>query len=160
MWLYWLACVSDPEFDAWHKSMEITSATLASKTCDAEPVETDPLEDYLFTAINRGAPDISTWYWCSAPEECDAPYGSVVLTEFTEASLVGDIAEPIVDIGGCSIIWFDLDATRVDGLVDLTFRSGRVDLVEITPDACVESATAAIGEGCLETWHLTGVQVD
>jgi hypothetical protein len=161
MWLYWLACVSDPEVDAWHRSMEVTSATLATETCDAEPVEAEPVEDYLLTAINRGVPDISSLYWCTGPEECDVPYGSVVLTEFTENTLVGDISEPIVDIGGCTFLWFDLAATRTDeGVVDLHFRSGRLDVAELDPDACVESAVAAIGEACLETWHVTGVQVD
>lgn len=159
MWLL-AACVPvDPEITAWHQAIEVTAARHAEGDCAAEPVEIDPVEPYLFMAINEGVPDLASWYWCASEEDCPTVAGSVYLIEFDEQRLTGTLAEPIVDLNLCTVFWFDLDATRTaSGAVDLTFRSGRVE-APLDPDACEEAAPAAIGVDCLDVYEVEGVQV-
>lgn len=162
-WSLWLACVSDPEVDAWHGAIELSAARLAVDDCAGELVDADPVDPYLFLAVDRGVPDLASVYWCDGAEECDVPSGSVYVAELTVDHIAGSLAEPVVNIGFCNVYWFDLDATRAEGAagaqVTMTYRAGRADADDLTPDECAEFGPSAIGVGCLEVWELEGVQV-
>lgn len=159
--MWWLAaCIpTDPEIDAWHQAISLTSVRYAEGDCAAEPVAIDPPDPFLFVAINEGVPDVASWYWCPEEKDCPTVGGSVYLIEFSEERMTGTLAEPVVSIGLCSVYWFDLEGTRsAEGDVELTFRSGRVE-APLDPVACEESGPAAIGIDCLDVYEIEGVQV-
>jgi hypothetical protein len=158
-WLLWFACTSDPLIDAWRQSIEVDRVSLALDDCEGELLEVDAPEPYLFVAISRGIPELATLYWCPEEKECGEPAASVFLTDFTEQHLAGNLAEPVLGIGVCTIFWFDLDATRTGSEVSMAFRAGRIDLADLSPEDCEAAGPDAIGVDCLSVYEVEGTQV-
>jgi hypothetical protein len=160
LFLALLACQDDPERDAWHGAFKLDLAQEALGACDAELVEYDNPEPYVFVAVERGIPDVGTVYWCDGPEDCTAPFATVWLRTFTLDELTGDAATGSAHGSLCSVQWTDLAASQEGDQVELTVRTGMTDKAIPAGADCNEIAQDDIGEGCDAVLVLSGTRVE
>jgi hypothetical protein len=160
VFLGWAACQDDPQRDAWHGAFKLESAQEGLDSCEAELVEYDNPEPYVFVAVERGIPDVGTLYWCDGPEECEAPVATVWLRTFTLTELTGDAATGEAHGNLCTARWTDLAASQEGDQVELTLRTGLSDEVIPTGGDCDVVAQETIGKSCDAVLVLSGTRVE
>lgn len=151
-------CAADPALDAWHGAIRVDSVLRADGACDAEPAEVEPDEPYLFVAVERGYPDVTSLYWCSDPKTCTTPFDTSALTSLTETTLTADLAAAEPFAGLCTLRWNDVVASQdASGRVSLTYRTGLTE-EELPEQDCIALVDTAIGGVCDAVLTISGVR--
>lgn len=154
------ACTADPEVKAWHGAIEVTSVMRGDGDCDVALAPDEPDEPYLFIAVERGYPDVTTLYWCPEPKECGAPMDTSYLTALTETHLAGGlaIAEPFA--GLCALRWNDVVADQDDaGHVSIVYRAGLEEDLDLGEAECMALVNTAIGSDCDAVLAIEGDRI-
>jgi hypothetical protein len=155
------ACGGDPGKEAWHRAFAVDSYSRADGACDAELVASEPDAPYLFVAIALGEPDSASLYWCAEPESCDpSPFANVWVTELDPERLAGDIALPASAAGPCVVQWTDLVATRDGEAVEMVYRAGSTEVLEVDASECGDVAIEEIGQECDAVVAIGGTAVE